>query len=242
MYSKKKIAVTASLICCLTALCGAAVFGLSRNNKIPETGRVTEFPPTGYSRNVTETSLYTDPTEKKYDDGDISAPSESAAATEQKDEPAAAEEKLTESVSVSGNLPRPNYFELPLGRDILLDYSAAEPVFNSTMGDWRTHTGIDFKGVTGDPVKACAAGFITSVYDDPMYGVVMEIDHGGGVCIKYCGLGKGSTVPAGTEVKTNDTIAYLGTVPCESESGAHLHMEITDNGVNVDPLEVLDLQ
>ncbi len=226
MDLKRKSILIAAALCCCVAIGGAAYFGVTRSAE-PEDVFV---PPTGYPRQTTETPLYTDPPETE--------PPEQAAVTET---PQTTTPPSTESETVGGTLPRPNYFELPLGLDIVQDFSRTEPVFNATMGDWRTHNGVDFAGVIGDPVKASAAGFVTGVYDDPMYGVVMEIDHGGGITAKYCGLGKGSTVPVGTEVKTNDTIGYLGTVPCESDAGAHLHLEMTENGEIVDPLVLFEL-
>ncbi len=229
MDLKKKTIITASVLCCCAAIGGAAYFGITNNADSDD----VFVPPTGYVRETTEAPLYTDPTEPP-----ATEPVEHAAVSDAADQ---TETSSAESATVSGTLPRPNYFELPLGLDILQDYSRTEPVFNATMGDWRTHNGVDFAGVIGDPVKASAAGFVTDVYDDPMYGVVMEIDHGGGITAKYCGLGKGSTIPVGTEVKTNDTIGYLGTVPCESDAGAHLHMEMTENGEIVDPLVLFEL-
>lgn len=237
MDLKKKTALIAAAVCCAVALGGSAYYGIVRNYATAPLTREEESLP------ATDAPLYTDPvsapqTTVPVPETTVPAPENAspAALGETESEP-----ESTESMTVSGSLPRPRYFELPLGLDIVLDYSAAEPVFNATMGDWRTHTGVDFAGVTGDPVKASAGGFVTAVYDDPMYGTVMEIDHGGGVTARYCGLGKGSTIAVGTEVKTNDTIAYLGAVPCEADAGAHLHMEIREDGLTVDPLDIFEL-
>lgn len=234
MNGKKMTAIITAAVCCVIAGGAGAYYNVSKT-KLPNDSIVkTEYPPTAYPKKTTEKSVYTDP----YEDSDKLTPDNETINVNNEQTKIS---ETTESNTVSETMPRPRYFELPLGLDIVLDYSAAEPVFNSTMGDWRTHSGIDFGGVIGDPVKATAAGFVTSVYDDPMYGTVIEIDHGGGVVAKYCGLGKGSTVAVGTEVKTNDTVGYLGSVPCEADLGAHLHIEMTDNGKNVDPLELFEL-
>lgn len=231
MLNKRKAAWIAAAVCAVVAICGAVYTTASKRNRQPEISNIPQE-----SAGMATEPVYTDPQKT----APVTEPPAQIITT-QPSQPAVAEEKQTESQTVSGSLPRPDYFELPLGLDIVSDYSDTEPVFSATMGDWRTHCGVDFGGVVGDPVKASAAGFVTAVYDDPMYGVVMEIDHGGGVVAKYCGLGKGSTIPVGTEVKTNDTIGHLGTVPCEAQIGAHLHMEMIDNGKNVDPLLLFDL-
>lgn len=133
----------------------------------------------------------------------------------------------------------PTSFSLPLGTDIGKDFSRGEMVFNATLGDWRAHNGVDFQGAVGDTVKAVASGTVKKVYDDPLWGTVMEIDHGGGITAKYCGLGKGSTIEAGATVKMNDTIGNLGIVPCEKSEVDHLHFEVYVNGTLADPLEIL---
>lgn len=149
---------------------------------------------------------------------------------------AAGAEPQTEAVAAA-----PSVFSLPLGTDIGLDFSRDEMVFNNTMGDWRIHNGVDFKGAVGDTVKAVAAGKVLAVYDDALWGTVMEIDHGGGIVAKYCGLGRGSTLDEGAVVKMNDTIGNLGTIPAEGNEDIHLHFEIRVNGEVADPLEVMGM-
>ena len=185
---------------------------------------------------TTEKAVYTDESRPV----ETAAPATQTQKTEPPETSPAAQTDPAQDATVSATMPRPRYFDMPMGLEIVQDYSRTEPVFNATMGDWRTHNGIDFAGVIGDPIKASAAGFVTAVYEDPMYGVVLEIDHGGGITARYCGIGKGSNVPVGTEVKMDDTIAYLGAVPCEASAGAHLHFEMTENGSYVDPLTILD--
>lgn len=136
--------------------------------------------------------------------------------------------------------PASTYFALPLGTDISTDYSYGEMVYSPVMNDWRSHNGVDFKGSLGDTVKSIADGVVLDVYDDPLWGVVLEIEHGGGIVAKYCGFGKGSTVEKGSEVKLNETIGNLGEIPIEANNdSAHIHLEIRANGVLADPLEVM---
>ncbi len=130
-------------------------------------------------------------------------------------------------------------FTLPLGDDISMDYSNGEMVYSKTMNDWRVHTGIDFEGPADAAVKAIGAGTVTSVKTDEMYGVTVEIDHGGGIVARYSGLAQDPGVSEGAAVSAGDVIGKVGTVPCESAEESHIHLEIRVDGTLTDPLEVL---
>lgn len=131
-------------------------------------------------------------------------------------------------------------FALPMGNDIIKDYSGGEMVFSKTMGDWRVHDGVDFGGAAGNTVDAVADGRITRIYDDIFWGTVVEIDHGNSMTVRYCGLKKGTTLPEGALVKKSEKIGTLGSIPIESAEGGHLHLEVTVDGITVDPLEALN--
>lgn len=136
--------------------------------------------------------------------------------------------------------PYQDYYSLPLGTDILKDYSPDKPTYSATMGDWRTHSGIDFKAAEGEQVKAISYGTVTNIYDDTLWGTVVTIDHGNGVIAKYCGFNKDTLeIKKGTEVESGSLLGYLGTIPCEKSELSHLHFEISYNGENVEPLELM---
>lgn len=138
------------------------------------------------------------------------------------------------------NKPYKDYYCLPFGNEIIKDFSNMNPVYSKTMGDWRTHNGIDFSGEEGGAVVAIAYGDVISVYEDTIFGTCVLIDHGNGVTAKYCGLNKDTlTVNENTTVNAETVIGYLGEVPGEKMEGAHLHFEITHNGEIVEPLEVM---
>ncbi len=138
-------------------------------------------------------------------------------------------------------IPYKDYYTLPLGTDILKDYSPTTPSYNATMGDWRTHGGVDFKGADGSQIKAIAYGTVTDISDDPLYGTVITVDHGNEVIARYCGLNKDATeVAEGETVKNGQLLGYLGEVPCEKADVTHLHLEIYYKGENVDPLTLMN--
>ncbi len=132
-------------------------------------------------------------------------------------------------------------FRLPMGKDIIKDFSDGEMVRSATMGDWRVHNGVDFGGSAGNDVIAAADGTVISVTDDSFWGGIAEIDHGNGITVKYCGLAFESCPKEGTQVKQGDKIASLGTIPIEAADGDHLHIEVTVNNKTADPLEVLNI-
>lgn len=143
-------------------------------------------------------------------------------------------EKIEENKPYSGN------FALPMGTDIMKDFSNGEMVESKTMGDWRVHNGVDFAGSAGNEVVAASKGKVTKVFDDSFWGTVVEIDHGNGMTVRYCGLQSGSTLPEGSEVEKYDKIGSLGHIPVEISDEDHLHLETLIDGEYVDPLKALN--
>lgn len=144
------------------------------------------------------------------------------------------------TVKIEENKPFSGKFAMPMGTDIIKDYSGGEMVFSKTMGDWRVHNGVDFSGSAGNEVIAVADGKITKVYDDSFWGTVVEIDHGNGMTARYCGIKKGSTPEEGSKVEMRDKIGSLGHIPVEIGEEDHLHLEIMIDGEYVDPLKALN--
>ncbi len=141
---------------------------------------------------------------------------------------------------VEGNKPFSGNFALPMGTDITKDFSNGEMVESKTMGDWRVHNGVDFGGSAGNDVVAVSNGTVKKVYDDSFWGTVVEIDHGNGMTVRYCGLKSGSCLPEGSEVEKYDKIGSLGHIPVEISDSDHLHLEILIDGEYVDPLKALN--
>jgi len=138
------------------------------------------------------------------------------------------------------NMPYTGSFALPFGTDISKDYSDGEMVRSATMGDWRVHNGVDFAGEMDQMVQAIQSGVVKRVDADPLWGVVLTVDHGCGIIARYCGLSENSTPRTGQEVRKGEGIGVIAQVPCESAEGVHLHLEITVNGKIADPLAVMN--
>lgn len=144
---------------------------------------------------------------------------------------------LTSPATVPNNQDNVDLFILPLTNTVIKKYSPNEPLYSKTMDDWRVHTGVDFKGDVGQNVKAIADGKIVLVQNDLMWGGTIVIDHGFGIQSTYCGVT--SKVKAGDKVNVGDVIAILADIPCESQDGPHLHLEITSNGKHINPVEAI---
>ena len=126
---------------------------------------------------------------------------------------------------------------LPLSNTVQKPFSVDAPLYCETMQDWRIHTGVDFAGEAEQNVKALANGTVLAIEEDVMWGVCITIDHGVGVVSRYCGVQP--SVSKGASVKVGQVIGRLGTVPCESAQRPHLHLEMTVDGIPVDPVTAL---
>ena len=119
------------------------------------------------------------------------------------------------------------------------EYSGDELVYNETLKDWRTHNGLDIFCEAESPVKSAVAGRVTAVYEDGMWGQIVEIDDGA-ITWRYCGLASGSVlVKAGGEVLAGQAIATLNQAPAESALEPHLHLETLRGGNYEDPRQYL---
>lgn len=179
----------------------------------------------------------------KFDVSDLAPYTQSAETTAAPTEPAAPSETQPDEhavVAQEDGITRAEHFSLPLLSEVDKPFSGGDMVQSKTMGDWRVHNGVDFRGTVGDQVRAVNNGVVKAVYDDVLWGTVVEIDHGDGLVARYCGLGKGSTAAVGDKVKINDRIGNLGSVPVESADEVHLHFELRQDGTAVDPMPILD--
>lgn len=148
-------------------------------------------------------------------------------------------EKAETPSSETQTTEKKSSYMLPLGTDIIKDFSDGKPVASATMGDWRVHNGVDFGGAAGSKAVSVADGTVSAVYQDSFWGTVVEIDIGEATTARYCGLSEDTPLKKGDSVVRGDTIGTLGAIPIESADESHLHFEILSDGKCVDPLEAL---
>ncbi len=103
-------------------------------------------------------------------------------------------------------------------------------------GDADYHPGIDLGVERGTPVRAAASGYVAEAGWDDTYGYFVRIDHGYGIKTLY-GHNDRLVVMRGERVGRGQTIAYSGNTG--RSSAPHLHFEVIQDNVNVDPLKYL---
>lgn len=139
-------------------------------------------------------------------------------------------------------LPEKPVFIRPVSGKISLDYAVDALIYSKTMGDWRTHDGIDIEAQLGTKVFAAAAGTVSEIYEDDMLGTTVIIDHGNGLKSIYANLAAIPTVQVGDTVLGGDVIGAVGSTALgETGEVSHLHFAMTLNDNPVDPTEYLPL-
>ena len=99
------------------------------------------------------------------------------------------------------------------------------------------HYGVDFSAINGTPIYASDGGTITFTGYNKSYGLMIEIDHGGGVTSRYAHCSK-LIGAIGEAVYKGKQIALVGDTGVST--GFHLHFEIRKNNVCVNPISLID--
>ena len=134
----------------------------------------------------------------------------------------------------------PTVFSWPLRGDILSTFSVETLTYDQTMGDWRTHAGIDIAAQLGTQVLSVAGGTVTAVDQDDLMGTTVVVDHGDGLTSCYANLAAVPVVEVGDTVAGGTVLGPVGpTAIAESAAPSHLHFAMAEDGTAVDPLDYL---
>ncbi|MDE3054104.1 MAG: M23 family metallopeptidase [Gemmatimonadota bacterium] len=101
---------------------------------------------------------------------------------------------------------------------------------------FRPHEGLDISAPQGTSIRAPADGRVTFVGRRLGYGLVVELDHGGGVTTLYAHCQK-TLVHKGDYVAKGAAIATVGSTGLST--APHVHFEVIVNGRHVDPMQYL---
>ena len=129
---------------------------------------------------------------------------------------------------------------MPVNGFISKAFEVDVPVWSATMCDYRAHTGADIASPVGSEVIASSSGRVCKVWNDPMMGRAVTIDHGDDIYTTYMNLGEDLLVSVGDKVGMGQAIGAVGTSSLtEVAEEPHIHLEMKIGGKYVDPLEYM---
>lgn len=103
---------------------------------------------------------------------------------------------------------------------------------------YMPNTGIDYVSEEKFDIISVMDGTVIDIKEDEMLGKIVEIKHSNDYISSYAGLSEIS-VQKGEVVSMGTKIGISGTSKLNENLGNHLHFEVYQNGVNIDPLKVI---
>ncbi len=133
--------------------------------------------------------------------------------------------------------------------DVLLNWPINVGRISATFHDpdypfrkFFEHPGVDLPVAVGTPIRAAAGGYVAWNRTGKQYGNYVMVIHPGGIATVYAHLSKFAAKPD-SYVERGDVIGYSGGRPGDPgaglSTGAHLHFEVRQNGIPVDPMQFL---
>ena len=98
------------------------------------------------------------------------------------------------------------------------------------------HRGTDIPAPEGTPILAAHSGTVLVSGWNDSYGNQVLLDNGAGLSTRYAHM-TASAVTAGETVTAGQVIGYVGSTG--DSTGNHLHFEVMQDGVRVDPLSLV---
>jgi len=119
-------------------------------------------------------------------------------------------------------------------------HDASIQVWSETYGAYKVHLGVDIATDLDAKVYAAEDGTVSKIWNDALMGRCISIDHGDGIYTFYMNLSAEEVegIVEGASVTSGTQIGYVGeTAISELADEPHLHVEMTMNGISVDPAE-----
>ena len=168
---------------------------------------------------------------------DVPKPTTTPAATEKPSAtpaPAAAQAPKATAAPPAQTVTKPGIWDAkPLAA-----FSGNELVYSATLGDWRTHNGVDYAASRGAEVTAPAAGKVVETGTDDKWGPVVAIEDASGRIWRVCGT-TDAKVKKGDTVSAGQTIGKVGSVSCECAEESHIHLEVMEGEKYLDPIKAM---
>jgi len=145
-------------------------------------------------------------------------------------------EEKTKETSVEPEVVKDPEFSMPVEGEIMRGFAKDSLIYSDTLEEWVTHLGIDIKAERTTVVKASEKGTITSIKNDPRYGLTVVIEHVNGFKTVYSNLLTSEFITEGETVEKGQSLGTVGnSAAFEIVDEPHLHFEIIKDGENVDP-------
>lgn len=158
----------------------------------------------------------------------------------QPDDPEPVKDTTPEPDTQSSKETLSKVFTWPVQGEVLRDFSVETLSLDPTLGDWRTHGGLDIAAAQGVNVLSISAGTVAQVYKDGLMGTTVVVDHGGGLESWYCNLADDVAVEADDPVEIGSVLGTVGsTAIAEVGVSSHIHLETLLDGQPVDPRDYL---
>ncbi len=131
-------------------------------------------------------------------------------------------------------------FDMPTSGSIIKEYVGASVIYNQTLGVYQGHKAIDFGGDAGAEVFACYNGVVESITTSKLDGTTIVVDHLNGLKSSYNSVDVAENIEVGLVVEKGDVIGYIAqNNKKEYLDGPHLHFEVFENNVKIDPNKYL---
>ena len=104
-------------------------------------------------------------------------------------------------------------------------------------GRFQMHKGIDLAAPPGTPILATGDGTVTFAGRSGNYGLLIRVEHLGGISTTYAHLEK-IYVRKGQSVSRNQQIGAMGSTG--ASTGPHLHYEIVVDGKMINPMKFIE--
>ena len=110
-------------------------------------------------------------------------------------------------------------------------------LYNKTLGDWRTHNGVDYACKPGETVSSPVEGKVTGLETDGSWGPTVSLTDAQGrvwrlwLCFCRCA--------PGADRFCRQKLGKAATVSCECEQEPHIHMEVQQGNRYLDPQKLM---
>jgi murein DD-endopeptidase MepM/ murein hydrolase activator NlpD len=104
---------------------------------------------------------------------------------------------------------------------------------NPVSGRAQTHAGVDLAAATGSAVATTGDGVVRFAGAAGNYGLLVVVDHGGGMESRYAHLSRIGVAP-GQRVTRGQVVGLVGSTG--RSTGPHLHYEVRSGGQALNPL------